>query len=68
MEQLRAAHENVSELGRQIHDWHRSNELSLRLETIPGIAPISTYTVDASRASVLIYSLMCPAAHVASSR
>ncbi|TBB56981.1 IS110 family transposase, partial [Rhizobium ruizarguesonis] len=35
--QLREVHEKVSEMDRQIHAWHRSNELSRRLETIPGI-------------------------------
>ncbi|MES0003159.1 IS110 family transposase [Mesorhizobium sp. M0051] len=41
VEQLRAAHEKVRELDHQIQAWHRSNELSRRLETIPGIGPIT---------------------------
>lgn len=41
VEQLRAAHEKVRELDHQIHSRHRSNELSRRLETIPGIGPIT---------------------------
>lgn len=35
VEQLRAAHEKVRELDHQIHAWHRSNELSRRLERSP---------------------------------
>lgn len=34
-EQLRKTHEKVGDKGRQIHAWHRSNELSRQLETIP---------------------------------
>jgi len=48
VEQLRAAHEKVRELDHQIHAWHRSNELSRRLETIPGIGPITVSAIVAT--------------------
>lgn len=48
VEQLRAAHEKVIDLDRQIHAWHRSNELSRRLETIPGIGPITASAIAAT--------------------
>ena len=46
--QLREVHEKVSEMDRQIHAWHRSNELSRRLETIPGIGPITASAIAAT--------------------
>lgn len=36
--QLREVHEKVSEMDRQIHAWHRSNELSRRLEIPSGVS------------------------------
>ena len=35
-------------LEKRIHAWHRSNEASLRLETIPGIGPITASALVAS--------------------
>lgn len=46
--QLREVHEKVGEMDRQIHAWHRSNELSRRLETIPGIGPITASAIAAT--------------------
>lgn len=46
--QLREVHEKVSEMDRQIHAWHRSNELSRRLETIHGIGPITASAIAAT--------------------
>ncbi|MER9548371.1 IS110 family transposase [Mesorhizobium sp. M0322] len=46
--QLREVHGKVSEMDRQIHAWHRSNELSRRLETIPGIGPITASAIAAT--------------------
>jgi len=34
--------------GSPIHAWHRSNELSRRLETIPGIGPITASAIAAT--------------------
>jgi transposase len=45
--QLREVHEKVSEIDRQIHAWDRSNELSRRLETIPG-GPITASAIAAT--------------------
>ncbi|MGO8433605.1 IS110 family transposase, partial [Rhizobium johnstonii] len=46
--QFREVHEEVSEMDRQIHAWHRSNELNRRLETIPGIGPITSSAIAAT--------------------
>jgi transposase len=46
--QLREVHEKISEMDSQIHAWHRSNELSRRLETIPGIGPITASAIVAT--------------------
>jgi transposase len=35
-------------MDRKIHAWHRSNELSRRLETIPGIGPITASAIVAT--------------------
>ncbi|MER9732966.1 IS110 family transposase [Mesorhizobium sp. M0217] len=48
VQQLREMHEKVCELDRQIHIWHRSHELSRRLETIPGIGPITASAIVAT--------------------
>lgn len=48
IQQLREVHEKVGEMDRQIHAWHRSNELSRRLETIPGIGPITASAIVAT--------------------
>ena len=39
-EQYHNTHREVLRLEQAIHTWHRSNELSRRLEEIPGIGPI----------------------------
>lgn len=48
IQQLREVHEKVGEMDRKIHAWHRSNELSRRLETIPGIGPITASAIVAT--------------------
>ena len=48
IEQLREVHEKIGALDREIHAWHRSNELSRRLETIPGIGPITASAIAAT--------------------
>ncbi|RWP57387.1 MAG: IS110 family transposase [Mesorhizobium sp.] len=53
--QLREVHEKVSEMDRQIHTWHRSNELSRRLETIPGIGPITASAIAATVADATLF-------------
>ncbi|MBY2919465.1 IS110 family transposase [Rhizobium leguminosarum] len=53
--QLREVHEKVSEMDRQIHAWHRANELSRRLETIPGIGPITASAIAATVADASLF-------------
>lgn len=53
--QLREVHEKISEMDRQIHAWHRSNELSQRLETIPGIGPITASAITATVTDVTLF-------------
>ena len=48
VDQLRAAHERVAAIERKIVTWHRSNEQSRRLETIPGIGPITASAIAAT--------------------
>jgi transposase len=38
---LQELQRKISEVERALHAWHRSNEVSRRLETIPGIGPIT---------------------------
>lgn len=46
--QLRDAYDRISMIDRQILVWHRSNEESRRLETIPGIGPITASAMVAT--------------------
>ena len=39
--QFMSLHEEIAIAERRIHDWHRSNEARQRLETIPGIGPLT---------------------------
>jgi len=54
-QQFFSLQKEISALEERIHAWHRSNEASLRLETIPGIGPIT-----ASAASALVASIADP--------
>lgn len=47
-DQLRAAHERVDMIEDKILIWHRSNEQSRRLETIPGVGPITASAIAAT--------------------
>jgi transposase len=55
VEQLREVHEKIGQMDRQIHSWHRSNELSRRLETIPGIGPITASAIAATVTDVSLF-------------
>ncbi|MBZ9772211.1 IS110 family transposase [Mesorhizobium sp. CO1-1-8] len=55
IEQLREVDEKVAGLDRQIHRWHRSNELSRRLETIPGIGPITASAIATTITDVSLF-------------
>lgn len=46
--QFLSLNEEISAAEKQIYAWHRSNEVSRRLETIPGIGPISASALAAS--------------------
>ncbi len=46
--QFLSLHEEISGADKHIHVWHRSNEVSRRLETIPGIGPIIASALAAS--------------------
>ncbi|WP_412052013.1 IS110 family transposase (plasmid) [Hoeflea sp. Naph1] len=47
-DQLRHVQEKIGEMDRQILKWHRSNALSQRLETIPGIGPVTASALAAT--------------------
>lgn len=48
VDQLRDVHERIGIIERKIVTWHRSNEQSRRLETIPGIGPITASAIAAT--------------------
>jgi transposase len=48
LDHLKALDRQVGELEREIQLWHRDSEISKRLETIPGIGPITASALVAS--------------------
>ncbi len=46
--QFSSLHEEITLLEKRIHAWHRSSETSRRLETIPGIGPITASALAVS--------------------
>ena len=48
LEHLRLLHRQVDEIEAQIKAWHRANEVSRRLERVPGIGPITATALVAS--------------------
>jgi transposase len=46
--QLVSLHLEIAAAEQRIHAWHRANEVSRRLETIPGIGPITASALAAS--------------------
>ena len=46
--QFSSLHDEIALLEKRIHAWHRSSETSRRLETIPGIGPITASALAAS--------------------
>ncbi len=46
--QFVSLHGEIDAAEKRIHAWHRSNEVSRRLETIPGIGPITASALAAS--------------------
>ncbi len=47
--QIRDAAARITALGKRILAWHRSSEASRRLETIPGVGPITASVIVAFR-------------------
>lgn len=48
VKQFLSLHEEIVVAQKHIHAWHRSNEVSRRLETIPGIGPIIASALTAT--------------------
>ena len=46
--QLRRLKEQILEFDRQITAWHRSNEMSMRLDDVPGVGPVLATALVAS--------------------
>jgi len=46
--QLRRLKEQVLEFDRMIRTWHRSNEMSMRLDECPGVGPVLATALVAS--------------------
>ena len=46
--QFVSLHEEINAAEKRIHAWHRADEVSRRLETIPGIGPITASALAAS--------------------
>jgi transposase len=61
-QQLQELQLKISEVERALHAWHRSSEVSRRLETIPGIGPI---TASALAVTVTDPTLFCSGRHLA---
>jgi len=53
--QLFSLQDEIRALEMRIHAWHRSNEVSQRLETIPGIGPITASALTASIANPAVF-------------
>lgn len=56
VDQLRDAHDRINVIERKIQGWHRSNEQSRRLETIPGIGPITASAIAATITDARLFS------------
>lgn len=46
--QLRSVQEQISQLDADIADWHKANDVSRRLATIPGVGPLIASAITAS--------------------
>ncbi len=53
--QLMSLEREIAAAGQRIHAWHRANEASRRLETIPGIGPITASALAASIADPSVF-------------
>ena len=57
--QFMSLHEEIAIAERRILAWHRSNETSRRLETIPGIGPITASALAASITDPALFKSGC---------
>ena len=48
IDQLRDTTRKIDDLEKRVHDWHRSNEVSQRLATAPGIGPMTATALVAT--------------------
>lgn len=56
VEQLRHTEERVAHLEQRIVDWHKSNPVSQRLASIPGIGPITASAIVATITDARLFS------------
>ena len=56
VEQLRQTEERVAHLEQRIVDWHKSNPVSQRLASIPGIGPITASAIVATITDARLFS------------
>lgn len=54
--QIRDLHARTTAIEKQIHIWHRSSEVSRRLETIPGVGPIIASALAATVTDPTLFS------------
>ncbi len=55
VEQLRDLYRRIAELDHEIIQWHRTSELSRRLETIPGVGPVTASALSATIADASLF-------------
>ena len=53
--QVEALDNKVAELDREIARWHRKNEVSQRLATIPGVGPVTASAIAATVSNVSLF-------------
>ncbi len=53
--QFLSLHEEIRAADKRLHAWHRSNPVSQRLATIPGIGPVTASALAASIADPLVF-------------
>lgn len=54
-EQLRELYRQIKHLDHEIIQWHRTSELSRRLETIPGVGPVTASALSATIADASLF-------------
>lgn len=54
-EQLRELNRRIADLDREIIQWHRTSELSRRLETIPCVGPVTASALSATIADASLF-------------